>query len=137
MVLGGHGDTMVPLISYTSVSWDPDHAAHAAGKLNASWSDRGGGAEIVNTSRPVRPTTLRRQRRSRCVSRSCSIRSAFFPAPRGSRASTGCLASLGVPCKLGRGGLEKINEWSLPRGAAMPWRRARTPSASDGAGKAL
>ena len=32
MVLGGHGDTMVPLISYTTRERHPDHAAHGQGR---------------------------------------------------------------------------------------------------------
>src|SRR5437899_1518130 len=48
MVLGGHGDTMVPLISYTSVSGIPITQLMEKGKLNAIVErTRGGGAEIV------------------------------------------------------------------------------------------
>src|SRR5258706_9113814 len=48
MVLGGHGDTMVPLISYTSVSGIPITQLMPQAKLNAIIErTRGGGAEIV------------------------------------------------------------------------------------------
>ena len=48
MVLGGHGDTMVPLISYTSVSGIPITQLMPAEKLNAIVDrTRNGGAEIV------------------------------------------------------------------------------------------
>ena len=48
MVLGGHGDTMVPLISYTSVSGIPISQLMPQAKLNAIVErTRGGGAEIV------------------------------------------------------------------------------------------
>jgi len=48
MVLGGHGDTMVPLISYTSVSGIPITQLMPQAKLNAIVErTRGGGAEIV------------------------------------------------------------------------------------------
>src|SRR5207302_4557771 len=48
MVLGGHGDTMVPLISYTSVSGIPVTQLMPQAKLNAIVDrTRGGGAEIV------------------------------------------------------------------------------------------
>ncbi|MEX0909479.1 MAG: malate dehydrogenase, partial [Gemmatimonadaceae bacterium] len=48
MVLGGHGDTMVPLVSYTSVSGIPVRQLLAADKLKAIVErTRTGGAEIV------------------------------------------------------------------------------------------
>src|SRR5260221_630647 len=48
MVLGGHGDTMVPLISYTSVSGIPVTQLMDAATLNAIVDrTRNGGAEIV------------------------------------------------------------------------------------------
>ena len=48
MVLGGHGDTMVPLISYTSVSGIPITQLMPQAKLNAIVErTRTGGAEIV------------------------------------------------------------------------------------------
>ncbi len=48
MVLGGHGDTMVPLISYTTVSGIPVTQLIAQDKLDAIVErTRKGGAEIV------------------------------------------------------------------------------------------
>src|SRR5881409_1727220 len=48
MVLGGHGDTMVPLVSYTSVSGIPITQLMDKGKLDAIVDrTRNGGAEIV------------------------------------------------------------------------------------------
>src|SRR5207248_407493 len=48
MVLGGHGDTMVPLISYTSVSGIPVTLLMDRAKLDAIVDrTRNGGAEIV------------------------------------------------------------------------------------------
>jgi len=48
MVLGGHGDTMVPLISYTSVSGIPVTQLMPRERLDAIVErTRGGGAEIV------------------------------------------------------------------------------------------
>src|SRR5256885_3644899 len=48
MVLGGHGDTMVPLISYTSLSGIPITQLMTQAKLNAIVDrTRSGGAEIV------------------------------------------------------------------------------------------
>ncbi|HEV7590391.1 MAG TPA: malate dehydrogenase, partial [Longimicrobium sp.] len=49
MVLGGHGDTMVPLISYTTVSGIPVTQLIDREKLDAIVKrTRGGGAEIVS-----------------------------------------------------------------------------------------
>jgi malate dehydrogenase len=49
MVLGGHGDTMVPLVSYTTVSGIPVSQLIAPDKLAAIVDrTRNGGAEIVN-----------------------------------------------------------------------------------------
>src|SRR5260221_10510063 len=48
MVLGGHGDTMVPLISYTSVSGIPVTQLMSSEKLQGIVDrTRNGGAEIV------------------------------------------------------------------------------------------
>ena len=48
MVLGGHGDTMVPLVSYTTVSGIPVSQLIAPDKLDAIVDrTRNGGAEIV------------------------------------------------------------------------------------------
>src|SRR2546423_15143387 len=48
MVLGGHGDTMVPLVSYTAVSGIPVTQLMTQAKLNAIVDrTRSGGAEIV------------------------------------------------------------------------------------------
>ena len=55
MVLGGHGDTMVPLISYTSVSGIPVTQLMPQAKLNAIVErTRGGGAEIVKHLKMIR-----------------------------------------------------------------------------------
>src|SRR5574341_1696413 len=49
MVLGGHGDTMVPLVSYTTVGGIPVTQLLNGGKLEAIVQrTRNGGAEIVN-----------------------------------------------------------------------------------------
>ena len=49
MVLGGHGDAMVPLIRYTTVAGRPLHEWMSQDRLDALVKrTRGGGAEIVN-----------------------------------------------------------------------------------------
>src|SRR2546430_83838 len=58
LVLGGHGDTMVPLISYTSVSGIPIKQLMPEAKLNAIVErTRTGGAEIVKHLKTDRKST--------------------------------------------------------------------------------
>src|SRR5690606_18124889 len=83
MVLGGHGDTMVPLISYTTVSGIPITQLIQRDRLDAIVDRaRKGGAEML----PY-PTTG----------------SAWLEGEYGMSG-----LYLGVPCKLGRNGLEQI-----------------------------
>ena len=57
-VLGGHGDTMVPLPRYSTVAGIPDHRSAAGGQIEALVTrTANGGAEIVGSSRPAAPTT--------------------------------------------------------------------------------
>ena len=110
MVLGGHGDTMVPLISYTTVSGIPvtqflDRAALDAIVMRT----RNGGAEIVKHLKTgsayyapsaaavemVEAVVLDQKRVLPCA--------AWLQGEYGMRD-----LFLGVPCKLGRRGLEQI-----------------------------
>ena len=90
MVLGGHGDTMVPLISYTTVSGIPVTQLIDKAKLDAIVDrTRNGGAEIVSLlktgSAYYAPVAGAVQMAEAIVwTRSGSCR-----APRGCRASTG------------------------------------------------
>ena len=89
MVLGGHGDTMVPLISYTSVSGIPVTQLLDAARLEAIVDrTRNGGAEIVKYLKTGSAYYAPSLPRCRCARRSRSTRSAFSPAPPGCRAST-------------------------------------------------
>ena len=117
MVLGGHGDTMVPLISYTSVSGIPVTQLMRQGEARR---DRRPHAQRRRRDREVSQDRLGVLRAVGAAVQMCeaivATRSAFCRARRGSRASTGCRdLFLGVPCKLGRGGLEKIIEVELTR----------------------
>jgi malate dehydrogenase len=110
MVLGGHGDTMVPLVSYTSVSGIPVSQLLAQDKLDAIVDRaRNGGAEIVahlktgsayyapsaSAVQMVEAIVLDRKRLLPC--------SAWLEGEFGLK-DVYC----GVPCVLGRNGLERI-----------------------------
>ena len=91
MVLGGHGDTMVPLISYTTRERHPDHAA--ACDAGEARRDRGPHAQRRRRDREApqdRLGVLRAVGGRGADGRGdrAATRSAFCRAPRGSRAST-------------------------------------------------
>ncbi|MGN6393735.1 MAG: malate dehydrogenase [Gemmatimonadales bacterium] len=115
MVLGGHGDTMVPLVSYTTVSGIPVSQLLAADRLAAIVDrTRNGGAEIVGFLKTgsayyapsaaavqmVEAIALDKRRILPC--------SAWLQGEYGLR-DVFC----GVPCVVGRRGLERILEIQL------------------------
>jgi malate dehydrogenase len=115
MVLGGHGDTMVPLISYTTVSGIPVTQLLDKAKLEAVVTrTRNGGAEIVKHLKTgsayyapsaaavemVEAVVLDQKRVLPCA--------AWLEGEYGMRD-----LFLGVPCIVGRRGLEKILEVEL------------------------
>ena len=115
MVLGGHGDTMVPLISYTTVSGIPITQLIDKAKLDAIVDRaRNGGAEIVKYLKTgsayyapssgavqmVEAIVLDQKRILPC--------SAWLDGEYGTKG-----LFLGVPVKLGRTGVEKIIEVTL------------------------
>jgi len=115
MVLGGHGDTMVPLISYTSVSGIPITQLMDRAKLDAVVDrTRNGGAEIVKHlktgSAYYAPSAGAVQMAEAVVQDQKRILpcSAWLQGEYGMKD-----VYLGVPCKLGRNGLEKIIEVEL------------------------
>jgi malate dehydrogenase len=115
MVLGGHGDTMVPLISYTSVSGIPITQLMDKGTLDAIVDrTRNGGAEIVKHlktgSAYYAPSSGAVQMAEAIVNDQRRI----LPCAawlEGEYGMSGLF--LGVPCKLGRRGLEKVIEVEL------------------------
>jgi len=115
MVLGGHGDTMVPLISYTGVSGIPVTQLISADKLQAIVDrTRNGGAEIVKFlktgSAYYAPSAAAVQMCEAIVHDQKRILpcAAWLEGEYGMRG-----LFLGVPCKIGRRGLEKILEVEL------------------------
>lgn len=117
MVLGGHGDTMVPLISYTTVSGIP-----VTQMMNGSRLDeivertRNGGAEIVGYlktgSAYYAPSAAVVQMAEAIVKDKKRILpcAAWLEGEFGFRD-----LYLGVPCKLGASGLEQIIEVELSK----------------------
>ncbi|HKV75602.1 MAG TPA: malate dehydrogenase [Gemmatimonadales bacterium] len=115
MVLGGHGDTMVPLISYTTVSGIPVTQLLAQDKLDAIVTrTRNGGAEIVaflkTGSAYYAPSAAAVQMAEAIALDKKRILpcSAWLTGEYGLK-DVFC----GVPCKLGKMGLEQIVEVTL------------------------
>jgi malate dehydrogenase len=115
MVLGGHGDTMVPLISYTTVSGIPVTQLMDKQTLDAIVTrTRSGGAEIVKFlktgSAYYAPSAASVQMAEAIV----HDKKRVLPCAawlEGEYGMSGLF--LGVPCKLGRRGLEQIIEVEL------------------------
>jgi len=115
LVLGGHGDTMVPLASYTSVSGIPLSQLMSADRIEANVDRaRKGGAEIVGLlktgSAYYAPAAAVVQMTEAMV----KDRKRILPCAAWLQGEYGMKdIFLGVPCKLGRGGLEQILEVEL------------------------
>jgi malate dehydrogenase len=110
MVLGGHGDTMVPLISYTTVSGIPVTQLIDQAKLDAIVTrTRNGGAEIVallkTGSAYYAPSAAAVQ-----MAESIALdKKRILPCAAWLQGEYGLRdVFCGVPCKLGRKGLEQI-----------------------------
>src|SRR3982074_3735573 len=117
MVLGGHGDTMVPLISYTSVSGIPITQLMDKATLDKIVDrTRNGGAEIVKHlktgSAYYAPSAGAVQMAEAIVNDQRRI----LPCAAWLQGEYGMKdLFLGVPCKLGKGGLQKIIEVELTK----------------------
>ncbi len=117
MVLGGHGDTMVPLISYTTVSGIPVTQMMNGSKLDEIVErTRNGGAEIVGYlktgSAYYAPSAAAAQMAEAIVKDKRRILpcAAWLEGEFGLRD-----LYLGVPCKLGASGLNQIIEVELSK----------------------
>jgi malate dehydrogenase len=115
MVLGGHGDSMVPLISYTTVSGIPITQLVDSATLDAIVArTRGGGGEIVKLlktgSAYYAPSAGAVQMAESIVKNKKRILpcSAWLEGEYGMSG-----IYVGVPCKLGENGVEKIIEVEL------------------------
>jgi malate dehydrogenase len=115
MVLGGHGDTMVPLVSYTTVSGIP-----IAQLLDQATLDkivkrtRDGGAEIVSYLKTGSAYYAPSAAVTQMVEAIVRDKRRILPCAAWVQGEYGVSGIyLGVPCKLGRTGLERILEVKL------------------------
>ncbi len=120
MVLGGHGDTMVPLVSYTAVSGIPVSRLISPERLEALIErTRNGGAEIVRYlktgSAYYAPSAAAVQMAESIVRNKRRIlpAAAYLEGEYGQEG-----IYLGVPCKLGEGGLQEVVEVELTESEA-------------------
>ncbi len=115
MVLGGHGDTMVPLVSYTSVSGIPVTQLLDKPTLDAIVQrTRDGGAEIVKHLKTGSAYYAPSAGAVQMVEAIVNDQKRILPCAawlEGEYGMSGLF--LGVPCKLGRNGLEKVIEVEL------------------------
>ena len=115
MVLGGHGDTMVPLISYTSVSGIPITQLMDRATLDKIVQRaREGGAEIVKHLKTGSAYYAPSSGAVQMVEAIVKDQKRILPCAawlEGEYGMSGLF--LGVPCKLGRKGLEKVVEIEL------------------------
>lgn len=115
MVLGGHGDTMVPLISYTSISGIPIRQFMTDAQLQVHVDRaRNGGAEIVKFLKTGSAYYAPSSGAVQMVEAIVNDQKRILPCSAWLEGEYGMKdLFLGVPCKLGRTGLMKIVEIEL------------------------
>jgi malate dehydrogenase len=115
MVLGGHGDTMVPLVSYTTVSGIPVTQMVDAERLAAIVDrTRNGGAEIVAHLRTGSAYYAPSAAAVQMVEAIALDRKRLLPCSVWLQGEYGLQdVFCGVPVKLGRAGLEQVIEVTL------------------------
>ncbi len=115
MVLGGHGDTMVPLISYTTVAGIPVTQLIDRAKLDAIVQrTRNGGAEIVSFLKTGSAYYAPSSAVVQMVEAIVRDKKRILPCAAWLEGEYGLSGVYcGVPCKLGRRGLEQIVQVEL------------------------
>jgi malate dehydrogenase len=115
MVLGGHGDTMVPLISYTTVSGIPVTQLIDQTRLDAIVArTRNGGAEIVSLLKTGSAYYAPSAAAVQMVEAIALDRKRILPCAAWLQGEYGLKdVFCGVPCKLGRKGLEQVVKVTL------------------------
>ena len=113
-VLGGHGDTMVPLPRYSTVAGIPITELISAERIEAIVDRREWRCGNREPAEDLRRGTRPARRRSRWSRRSCSTGSASCRARSCSRASSATRdLFVGVPASSGAAGLERVLEIEL------------------------
>lgn len=117
LVLGGHGDTMVPLASYTTVSGIPLTQLLAQDRIDALVErTRHGGAEIVSLLKTGSAYYAPAAASVQMVEAIVRDKKRILPCSAWLEGEYGLDGLfLGVPCKLGRRGLEGVIEVELTR----------------------
>jgi malate dehydrogenase len=115
LVLGGHGDTMVPLASYTTVSGIPLSQLLARDRIDALVDRaRTGGAEIVGLLKTGSAYYAPAAATVQMVEAIVRDKKRILPCSAWLQGEFGLEGLfLGVPCKLGRNGLEQVIEVHL------------------------
>jgi malate dehydrogenase len=115
MVLGGHGDSMVPLVSYTTVSGIPVSQLLEKATLDKIVErTRNGGAEIVAFLKTGSAYYAPSAAVTQMVEAIAHDKKRILPCAAWVQGEYGVSGIyLGVPCKLGRQGLEQILEVKL------------------------
>jgi malate dehydrogenase len=118
MVLGGHGDTMVPLVSYTTVSGIPVSQLLPKDRLEAIVQrTRNGGAEIVAHLKTGSAYYAPSAAAVQMVEAIALDKKRLLPCAAWLAGEYGLKdVYCGVPCVLGRKGLERIVEVELTAG---------------------
>jgi malate dehydrogenase len=118
MVLGGHGDTMVPLVSYTTVSGIPVTQLLDQAKLDAIVQrTRNGGAEIVAHLKTGSAYYAPSAAAVQMVEGIVHDKKRVLPCSAWLQGEYGLKdVYCGVPVKIGKGGLEQILEVTLTEG---------------------
>jgi len=115
MVLGGHGDTMVPLVSYTTVSGIPIGQLLRPDVIEKLIErTKNGGAEIVSFLKTGSAYYAPSAAATQMVEAIARDKKRILPCAawlEGEYGHRGIF--LGVPCKLGAGGLEQVIEVEL------------------------
>lgn len=115
MVLGGHGDTMVPLVSYTTVSGIPVSQLLDRATLDQIVErTRNGGAEIVSLLKTGSAYYAPSAAAVQMVEAIVYDEKRILPCSAWLQGEYGLSGLfLGVPCKIGRRGLERVVEVEL------------------------
>jgi malate dehydrogenase len=115
LVLGGHGDTMVPLASYTTVSGIPLTQLLAKDRIDALVDRaRTGGAEIVSLLKTGSAYYAPAAATVQMVEAIVRDKKRILPCSAWLQGEFGLEGLfLGVPCKLSRNGLDRVLEVEL------------------------